>query len=332
MSIQSALIIGCGKIGKTYASAMQELGVRVNGVADVVSEQAEDLAKQLGASPYDDYHRMLRECHADFVGIATPTWHHKEPALLAAEHGINIFCEKPLATNLDDTTEMVCAASQNRVLLGVGFKMRFESVFAAAKRAIDERKLGNAQHIFINHFQPLPDVNWYLDEGVIAGLLVHSMDLGNWFLDSTPSSVKATAMYKQGRKGEDQAFMEFTYDGSRKAIINGGYVTHFPKVAGTEDLLFQVVCERGYVVGRRPDFLMVRDEKETVIEKVEPVNAFKEELRVFLKALSSGENAPVSGIDGVRTQAMIEAAYCSTENDGDEVEVSKIRMKEGSNT
>lgn len=318
--MQNALIIGCGKIGKIYAEALRELGIKILGVADTVRERAENLAKIAETRAYTNFKEMLKDNKDKedriVVCIATPTQFHKDATLVAADLGFDVFCEKPMAVTFSEAKEMINAAETNGIKLGIGFKMRYESIFAEAKHCLSEEKLGEVQHVFINHFQPLPDVDWYLDEGVISGLLVHAMDLANWFLESSPRFVRADTIYNLGRKGEDQAFLEYLYDNGRKAIISGGYVGQFPQIAGDEDLVFELVCEKGYMVGRRPNFLLIRNQNSTVIKIVKPVNAFKRELKSFFEAIAKGNKPPIDGKDGLKTQAMIDAAIKSTNNKG----------------
>ena len=274
---------------------------------------------------------MLRKAYTDYemiavhergvVCIATPTTSHKDVTIAAATSGLDIFCEKPMADNLSEARDMLELVNKQGICFGMGFKMRYESVFATAKEYLEEGKLGPVEHIFLNFFQPLPDVDWYLDEGIIAGLLVHPMDLANWFLGAQPQSVKASVFYKQGRKGEDQAFLEFNYGNDRKALINGGYVTGFPQIAGDEDFLFEIICDRGYIVGRRPNLLMIRDQKETFVKVIKPVNAFKRELELFFTAVSEGKKPPVDINTGFITQTMIDMAKQSASLNGEEVEI-----------
>ncbi len=315
--MKSALIVGCGKIGRTYVEALMDLGITISGVADIVSERAEKLANIASSKAYTDYKEMLRSNKSGVVCITTPTPLHREIAIAAAVSGFDVFCEKPLAQNINEAREIVNVAKTNNVKLGIGFKMRYESVFTEAKYYINNRNLGKVNYIYINHFQPLPDIEWYLDEGVIAGLLVHSMDLSNWFFEGlNPRLVKASGNYLLGRGGEDQAFLEYYYDKNSRAIITGGYMRCFPQIAGEEDLVFELICERGYVVGRRPNFLLVRDQNESLIKIVKPVNAFKKELEEFFKALIEDRKPPIDGEDGLKAQIMVDMAIKSISSNG----------------
>ena len=58
--MKSALIVGCGKIGRTYVEALMDLGITISGVADIVSERAEKLANIASSKAYTDYKEMLR--------------------------------------------------------------------------------------------------------------------------------------------------------------------------------------------------------------------------------------------------------------------------------
>ena len=62
----------------------------------------------------------------DAVVITTPTFTHRDLALEAAAAGKHIFCEKPMALNLEECDQMAAAAERNDVLLQLGFMRRFD--------------------------------------------------------------------------------------------------------------------------------------------------------------------------------------------------------------
>jgi predicted dehydrogenase len=85
---------------------------------------------------------MVKECKTDLVIVCTPHPYHKYPAIEAARAGSNVLVEKPLASNLQDSDEIIKACEENRVKLGVISQRRWYSPVKRMKEAIDSGKIG----------------------------------------------------------------------------------------------------------------------------------------------------------------------------------------------
>jgi myo-inositol 2-dehydrogenase/D-chiro-inositol 1-dehydrogenase len=304
-------IIGCGKIGETYARSLVELGEEVAAVSDVAGDRAEVVACLAGARVYRDYHEMLTAERCDLVCIATPTAQHAEAVRAAATAGAHVLCEKPLAVDLAEARDLVDFVAQRGRVLSVGFKFRFEAAHAAVKAHLTSGLLGAAKHLMLTYFQPLPDRRWYLDEGVAANLLIHVMDLVRWYFEAEPAAVRASALHRLGHRGEDYVLAEATFGDDRRAIFAGGYFPEFPEVAGSEDMVFHLAGTKGYLVCRRPDLVILRDHAGTRLERITPANAFREQLRSLCRHLRGEGPLAVSGWDGLQAQLILEGCRAS---------------------
>ena len=78
----------------------------------------------------------------DVVVVATPHPSHAELTIAALEAGAHVLCEKPLAPEVREADAMIAAADRAGRLLGVCFQQRFRPVIAAARRLVDEGRLG----------------------------------------------------------------------------------------------------------------------------------------------------------------------------------------------
>ena len=234
--------------------------------------------------------------------------------MAAAAHRIQIFCEKPLAENLQQGRAMCRAAHEAGVSLGLGFKMRYEAVFARAKSMIEAGEIGNPLYAIFSYFQqtPPPERKWYTDFGAARDNIVHAIDLSNWLLGRPPRQVRARLDHRLGFKGEDKVFLQIAYDDGALASIHGGWVgPDYPPVATSDDILFQIVGEAGYVAGDRAGNLVAATRRGIDRSALAPVDSFKAELDAFLRALRRGEPPPVSGVAGLLAQAVIDAAFQS---------------------
>src|SRR5688572_24423261 len=104
--IRTALI-GCGKVGGLHAAALTTLPEsELVAVCDATLARAEQFAANYGGKPHRDIPTMLRESGAEAVFICTPHPLHAEPAVLAAEAGVHVMVEKPMAATLSDCDAM----------------------------------------------------------------------------------------------------------------------------------------------------------------------------------------------------------------------------------
>lgn len=87
--------------------------------------RARSFAKRHGASAaYDSFEALLRDPSVDVVYIASPNSLHSWQAVMAAQAGKHVLCEKPMALTIDECELMIQACNYYNVQLGVGFHLR----------------------------------------------------------------------------------------------------------------------------------------------------------------------------------------------------------------
>src|SRR5438105_96834 len=120
MATVRTALVGCGKVGQIHAAALRELPEsEFVAVCDHDSARAEAFAGRFGARPFTDVGTMLREAGVEALVAATPHPLHAEPAVRAAEAGVHVLVEKPMAANLKDCDAMLAAARKAGTKLGV---------------------------------------------------------------------------------------------------------------------------------------------------------------------------------------------------------------------
>ncbi len=304
-------IVGCGTVGEKHAEVYATQGAQVVAVADVVAERRDALARRVGATGYSDPVEMIRGEKLDLVSVCSPPAGHPSAVLAAAARGCHVFCEKPMASTLPEARAMDRAWREARVALGMGFKMRYEAAFKAAKDSIREGFIGTPELVYVTYFQPKPKTAWFLDVGVLQDILVHAIDMAAWFLEQNPTAVNARLARRFNPKAEDLAHLWVEFP-SGHASIAGGYFEEFPAVAGSDDICFQVLGTRGYVLGKRPNRITLATSQGVEERMLAILDGFHEELAAFLAALREDPSRiPVNGCDGLRSQAVIAAAYAS---------------------
>ncbi len=191
--------MGCGFMGQTHArgwQAVPEASVVV--VVDLQLARAQALARQLACDYETDYEKALARADVDVVSVCIPTYLHAEASIAAAQSGKHILCEKPIALTLEDADEMIAAAKQNQVKLGLGFMRRHTPVVADLKTRLSEGELGRPVLYHASDVRELRPKREMHDArangGPVIDMAVHLIDLWNTIFDARPLSVAAQGL------------------------------------------------------------------------------------------------------------------------------------------
>ena len=121
-------------------------------LSDVNSETLEDVQTKYDVNGYSDFISMLSQENLDIVIIILQLL-HAEQTIIAAQHGVHVICEKPMAIKYEDGLRMVRACEKAGVHLFVVKQNRLNSTIQLLKRAVDNR-FGNIKMVNINVFGP----------------------------------------------------------------------------------------------------------------------------------------------------------------------------------
>ena len=177
-------LVGTGGISNRHMDAYLRYPdrVRLMAVCDIVRPLAEEYAMKTGVEAvYTDYEQMLREADIDAVDICTGHRHHAPQAIAAAEAGKHALTEKAMAQDLEECRAMIRAADKAGVTLMVAQHLRYSPEARAAKRLIDEGRLGDIQAARTHLIMSGPRKSWMNDAneggGVLALNSIHHLDL-----------------------------------------------------------------------------------------------------------------------------------------------------------
>ena len=138
-------VVGCGGLGSRHARNVASIeGAEVVAVSDYFLESAEKLSAELDSKPaaYSDHRKLLEQSKPDAVVVVTPNHFHAPLSIDAAQAGVHVFCEKPMALTVEDCDAMIAAAKQAGVLLMVGYVRRYQSAYREMKRRVAEGEIG----------------------------------------------------------------------------------------------------------------------------------------------------------------------------------------------
>jgi predicted dehydrogenase len=172
-------IVGAGRLGLTHANCLATMPeARVTAVADIVPEQAERVAVISGAAVYTDYREMLDRERLDAVYVCSSTRLHAEHAVAAAERGLHLFLEKPLAATMADGWRILRAVERAGILACVDYQWRYMPAVAKAQELLAGRRLALTAGQWMWTIPPVP---WFRDKELGLGQVVdqstHLLDL-----------------------------------------------------------------------------------------------------------------------------------------------------------
>lgn len=110
--------VGTSKICETLIKAMKDVDIDVFACVGRDSLKVKEFAKNNDV-PYHatDYDTVITSSSFDTIYLAIPNSLHFEYAKKALENGKNVICEKPLASNLAEATQLIMLANKNKLFL-----------------------------------------------------------------------------------------------------------------------------------------------------------------------------------------------------------------------
>ncbi len=146
-------IVGCGRMANLHAEAYTLVpDTQVVAAADIDPDKL-DLFCERWSVPqrYRSYEEMLAQADVDIVSVVTLDNLHGPATIAAAEAGARgIFCEKPMAFDLEEADRMIAACDRAGAKLVIDHSMRFEKNFIEVKAMIERGDIGNLRTIRAN--------------------------------------------------------------------------------------------------------------------------------------------------------------------------------------
>lgn len=181
-------LVGIGRIGLVHAETIKtKLSGKVNLslFVDSFSKDLEEKAKEYGAKYTRNFDECLEDKSIDAVILCTPTNTHTESCIKALKAGKNVFCEKPIATNVADHLKIINAVKETNKKLMVGFQRRFDHNMKYIKDRIDSNEIGKLQMIRITDYDsPFPNIEFLkVSGGIYLDLCIHDFDMISYLTD-----------------------------------------------------------------------------------------------------------------------------------------------------
>lgn len=186
-------VIGLGSAGRLHLRCYKSMpGIKVVGIADRDERRLEAAAKEYEVDArYTDYRQLLDDPKLQAVTVCPPPFLHREIVVAAAERGLHVHCEKPMALSLADCDAMIDACKRSGRILYVSFEPRQLPGFRRVKELLASGEYGQPLWLMDRRLLPAtPGVwmppPWFWRRELGGGLLVenggHHFDYIRWVM------------------------------------------------------------------------------------------------------------------------------------------------------
>jgi len=316
-------VIGLGSWGREIISTLSRL--KTAQLIALCDPYPASLKRAANSAPkakgVDDYRKILDDKEVQAVIIATPTHQHRDITIAALQAGKHVYCEAPLANNIEDARTIALAAkAAHRQVFQAGLQMRSDPQrrflldfirAGASGKAVKARAQWHKKQSW-RMASPNPDrereLNWRLRKETSLGLIgeigIHQIDAMSWLLNSRPAAVTgfgSLVQWKDGRDVPDTVEAVFQYPG-------GAHLTYECTLANS----FDTDCEMLYGTDAA---IMIRGNKAWMFKEVDSpllgweVYARKDQ---FYKETGIALIANATKLTNLGEKATDEAAYTST--------------------
>ena len=326
MSTINIAIIGLGRLGMCHAEHVASMPkVKLKAAFALDDEQLDLAHSRFGAKPYKDWRMMINQENLDAIIIAAPTAFHPEITIYAIEHGLNVFCEKPMGIDMEEIEQMVTTIkSRPEQIFQLGFMRRFDPSYQEAKRMVISQELGDILYMRGYGSDPFKNLKSFVNYagsndsgGIFLDMTIHDIDLVRWIVGKEPvevyavgNSLAAPELQKMGEFETGVANLRFDND-MVATLVAGRTAAHGNHVE------FEIMGSKGWIrVGQEasPYYTTLFTDKGIVRPCMQSFperfsEAFKAELQAFIYAVSSGKpNTVAAEVEDGRAASKIARA------------------------
>jgi myo-inositol 2-dehydrogenase / D-chiro-inositol 1-dehydrogenase len=313
-------LLGCGRIGQVHARSLASLRehCELRIIADPRADVAEQLANLLDVPMWTtDAEEAISGAGIDAVIVASSTETHATFIEMAAQHGKDIFTEKPIALDIEATDRALAAVEAAGVRLQVGFQRRFDRGYEAAHQDIAHGAIGRVEMIRDAMRDPQPPPKEYvaISGGLYRDMTIHNFDCVRWLMGEEPVEVFATASTLvsdeiAGAGDIDTSVVTLRFGSGSLATIENSRRSGFgydvrTEVFGSSGAI--MIGESRQTPVRRFDASGVHEDHQYFfLERF--ADAYRRELDAFISAIRNNDPVPVTGADGRAALLMAYAA------------------------
>lgn len=331
-------VVGAGLIGKRHIqSIIDNKETKVCAIVDH-NNLTKQFADNLSIPFYGSLEEMFKNIKPDGVIIATPNKLHIENGFECLKNNCPMLIEKPIATSSKEAQSLIDAAKEKNIPILVGHHRRHNPLMQKAKNIISEGKIGKIRAIQATCWLYKPDD--YFEEapwrklqgaGPVSVNLAHDIDLLRYLCGDVESIQTQTTKSIRGYENEDVAAVVLKFKNGIVGTISVSDMIVAPwswELTAGENPAYSKTHESCYLIGGTdgslslPDLRLWRfDGEKSWWNPISSTNTPREDsdplmnqIQHFVKVIKKEEEPLVSGLEGLKTLAVIEAVEASSKN------------------
>jgi predicted dehydrogenase len=316
-------VVGLGHIAQAailpafkHAARQVELTALVSNTPGKLNE----LGKRYGVErlhSYDSAADLFKSGEIDAVHIALPNSLHAEWVIKAANAGLHVLCEKPLAPSVRECEEMIDACDSNGVHLMTAYRLHFERCNLEVADLVRKKRIGPAR-FFDSQFSMQVKAGNIRTKAELGG--GPEYDIGIYCLNAARSVFAAdpVQVWATATNSGDPRFSEVPETVHVIMKFTGERVANFICSFGAADTSrYEIVGAKGSVVVD-PAFdyseplsyqLKIGEKRKT--KKFAKSDQFAPELVYFAECVRKNRRPEPSGLEGLIDVAIIEGIHRS---------------------
>lgn len=296
--------VGAGGIADAHMNLLRTMDdVRIVAVSDIVGQRAESLASRYMARAYVDYRQMLANEEMDALYVCVPPYAHEQQEILAAQKGVHLFVEKPVALTLEKAQEIRDVIKENSIISSVGYHWRYQDNTDRAKNVLLGKEIGLVNGYWLSG---MPEVSWWRQMDKSGGQVVeqsgHIIDLARYICGEIVE-VYAAYTRKTLQMTEDTDIYDFgsitmKFESGAVGTLVNTCVLNLPYTVG-----LHIICS-DTVVELHGDLTVIeRGHKEVLSGGKNPILMENE---AFINAVRTGDSSKIRSNyeDAVKTLAV----------------------------
>lgn len=348
-------LVGCGGIGEVHLDAYKNIpDAEIYALCDIDEKRLHAYGEKYGVTRlYTDVREMVKLEELDAIDVCTWNAAHCPCVLAGLEAGKHVFCEKPMAMNVEEAERMEAAAKKAGKLLMIGFVRRFGADMDIIRDFAKTGYFGDFYYAKATYLRRNGNPGgWFGNKelsggGPLIDLGIHVIDYVRYAMGNPKAvsvygctyqklfdrpGIKHVQKYKSRSATdhdicdvEDLAAAMIRFDNGATLSVEASFALNMPKNEG-------VISIFGDKAGLREDddklaFYTEENKYLTNVEFADPSgfgfgNAFECELSHYVKCIRTGEECRNPAEDGVELMRILRAIYESAET-GHEVIIKR---------
>lgn len=234
-------IIGLGNIAEQFVRDLALVSnANLYAVASRSQQKADDFASEFQATiAYGDYESLINDKKIDIIYVATPHASHARITIQALNAKKHVLCEKPVALNFQEASQMIAASKKNNCFFMEAFWTRFNPTFKNVLSKIHEGELGEIKYInadfsyqLLNPGQRFTDIA--LGGGSLLDMGVYPLMLAYVILGKPEKILASSLLYESGADQQTAIILQYK---KAQAVLQSSFTSHSnmsPTISGTE--------------------------------------------------------------------------------------------------